>query len=1020
MKDRFLKRAGAICASVVTALTLWTAKPQPAKAVSVDYPPVLLRMSTSDNSRNINISGYDDKAACVASELKNTQNENWRFDYVGSNSNGSFYRIVNMGTGKPLTPMNYSTDNGTECVIFGYENDPTQAWYVIPVDQDSYGNNLHYKIVNYANTNVALTNTNNRITLSTYSGSSTQKWLLNAVGLQGFAAYCKDMSGREKACDIGGALGRVVEVTTFDELKTACTSTETCTIVISKNISKTGTYTTDDNGRYRFNDAKIYMQPNKTVIGSYSANALYNVFFQTYDTNYGPGHNIILRNIEISHDKELNNDNIWEFAYGWNYWIDHITFVGHAQVNGASTGQDDWDKFLNFKGTTDFITISDCNFGLHEYGVLLGYPTDDEATKNQYDGHPLVTLSSNWYHDTLTRAPGLMRWGYFHSVNNLVQNFSMAYTVHSGCDIYAENCVYENGGNVICDWNQITYAGAYTETGSIFTSCNRTVQGQGTSSNPSYSVPSSFRPANNYSYSALSADKVKNYCTTYTGAQSSASKMTHSMFTSVGYPSAGYLTTPTSTMDPEIIEPISGKLILDLTVTDSTRASWSIDTNVQLGDLVFGDREVVWQTLPYDVVGGEAIVTACDAKNSAGDALATFKAGADMIVWIALDNRVENVPAWMSGFAKTALTATNNNNVTFDLYSKSVKFGDTVTLGANGQSANCVNYAVIAVQPKDITGDGVTDIQDVRALQGYLLTSGTLKNPAAADLDGNGKINAKDLTLLKRQLLTPAAPAETQVPETENIYESADFKFSGKVFLVGDSTVCEYDSNTQTTLDRYGWGMKLAQNFNNVTVTNLALSGRSSRSFLTEANYQTLKSSIGQGDYLFIQFGHNDEKTDEATYPGLGTYPGLDWSTVDSSGKDSQGRYSYEYILTAYYINLAKNAGAQPVLVTPITRRGADGTANAQAHTDYQNGMKNIGELFQVPVIDMTTLTAQLYTNLYNAGGANETAKLHCYTDAAHTTIDNTHLSNAGATKIASMIAEQTKELGLQLADRLK
>lgn len=59
------------------------------------------------------------------------------------------------------------------------------------------------------------------------------------------------------------------------------------------------------------------MQPNKTVAGSYAAHSLYNVYFRTYDKNYGPGHNIIIRNIKISHDKELNNDNIWEFAYGW-------------------------------------------------------------------------------------------------------------------------------------------------------------------------------------------------------------------------------------------------------------------------------------------------------------------------------------------------------------------------------------------------------------------------------------------------------------------------------------------------------------------------------------------------------------------------------------------------------------------------------------------------------------------------------------------------------------------------------
>ena len=59
-----------------------------AEAASADHPAVLLRISTYDNSRHLNISGYDDKSAVVASELKNSQNENWRFDYVGTDSKG--------------------------------------------------------------------------------------------------------------------------------------------------------------------------------------------------------------------------------------------------------------------------------------------------------------------------------------------------------------------------------------------------------------------------------------------------------------------------------------------------------------------------------------------------------------------------------------------------------------------------------------------------------------------------------------------------------------------------------------------------------------------------------------------------------------------------------------------------------------------------------------------------------------------------------------------------------------------
>ncbi len=233
------------------------------------------------------------------------------------------------------------------------------------------------------------------------------------------------------------------------------------------------------------------------------------------------------------------------------------------------------------------------------------------------------------------------------------------------------------------------------------------------------------------------------------------------------------------------------------------------------------------------------------------------------------------------------------------------------------------------------------------------------------------------------------------------------------MYLVGDSTVCEYTGSTCTDYNRYGWGMKLGEQYNGGVVINYALSGRSSRSFLTESNYQTLCSNIGAGDYLFIQFGHNDEKTDEATYPGLGTYAGLDQSTLDSTGKDASGRYSYEWIILNKYIKPAQAAGAVPVLVTPITRRGADGTPNYAAHTAYQQALIQLGRDYNVPVIDATTLT----TAYYNQIGADNTAALHCWVDAEHTTLDNTHLSEQGAAVVAGIIAAQTKELGLTIGN---
>ena len=1013
-----------------------------ASAASVDYAVELVRISTYDNSRNLNISGYSDKSPLDTWTTNGEQNENWRFDYVGTNSNGSFFKIVNQGTGRLITPYGYEVSAGTSCVIYGSESDVTQHWYVNAVGKDSLGNDLYYKITNYSDPDLALTydQSSNTISLAKYTGADNQKWLLNAGGLQGFAGYCKEMNGNVKASAIGGLLGKTVEVTTFDELKAACTSTEPLTILITKNISgKTGSSNYeistgyDGGNRYYCRDNYIYLQPNKTIIGSYGANTLYNVYFRTYSEQYGPGYNVIIRNIDCTHDTELNTDNIWEFAYGWNFWIDHCYLEGHDKIETSSLGSDDWDKFLNFKGTADYVTISDCRFGYHEYGVLLGYPTDDEATYNEYNGKPCVTLANNYYKDTVTRAPALMRYGYFHSLNNYVYNFSMGYTVHTACKVYAEKCYYDGAstkGNVICDWNPITYPGAYAEDGSIAVNCGRTVQGQGTSSNPSYSVACTWRPTSNYSYKSMTAEEAKDYCTTYSGSQTSRSNMTYAAYSAPGVPSAGFTAAPTDTW--EAAEPLEGTLIRSLDITDSTRSSWSISEKISVGDKVYGDRDVTYAEIPSVLSGCEGIIIACDAKNSTGD-LASFTAGSDMTVYAALDSRVETLPEWLSDWQKTGMVIKNSSDVYYIVYSRCLRAGEQQTLGTNGQSKSCVNYTVFAASYKgDVNKDSKFNIADMVTTQKYLLGDGNVADAPFGDMDRDGRLDAFDLALMRKLLIgayltgtssaeipavTTAASTTTVVTTTTtNLYEGADFTFSGNVFLVGDSTVCEYDSSTATSLDRYGWGMKLQEQFNGVKVTNLALSGRSSRSFLTETNYQTLKSSLGKGDYLFIQFGHNDEKTDEATYPGLGTYPGLDWSTLDSSGKDAQGRYSYEYLLTAYYINLAKNKGAIPVLVTPITRRGSDGTPYWQAHAEYQNGMITLGKNYGVPVIDATALTTELYEQV----GAANTASLHCYTDAAHTTIDNTHLSSKGATLIAGIIADQTKALGLTLGNYRK
>ncbi|MBQ8905835.1 MAG: RICIN domain-containing protein [Ruminococcus sp.] len=203
---------------------------------------------------------------------------------------------------------------------------------------------------------------------------------------------------------------------------------------------------------------------------------------------------------------------------------------------------------------------------------------------------------------------------------------------------------------------------------------------------------------------------------------------------------------------------INGELITDLIVKDTTRTSWSIDTSAAVGDMVFGDRDVTYSTIPEELLGAEMIVTACDAKNSTDD-LAQFTAAADMTVYAAFDTRVSAAPAWLSGWTKTDLTLTNSKDVTFVLYSLSCKAGDVVTLGTNGQVSGCVNYTVFAAAVQsvigDVNADGAFNIADVVTLQKWLIAvpDTQLANWKAADLCEDERLDVFDLCLMKRELL---------------------------------------------------------------------------------------------------------------------------------------------------------------------------------------------------------------------------------------------------------------------------
>ncbi|SEW41257.1 pectinesterase family protein [[Clostridium] fimetarium] len=225
------------------------------------------------------------------------------------------------------------------------------------------------------------------------------------------------------------------------------------------------------------------------------------------------------------------------------------------------------------------------------------------------------------------------------------------------------------------------------------------------------------------------------------------------------------------------------------------------------------------------------------------------------------------------------------------------------------------------------------------------------------------------------------------------------------IWMVGDSTVCGFTDNYY--YPRYGWGTQLGNYLDgSFTIQNLALSGRSSTSYTLDPQYQTLLTGMKSGDFLFIGFGHNDEKAEAARY----TNPNGSYTEAGSFANS----------LYENYIKQAKAAGVTVVLCTPIVRRTATGIwSDSNLHItttigtfpggDYSKSIKDLGTALSIPVVDMTSLTKSLYDTL----GAAETLYLHAWTSSKEASVDNTHTNIWGAKYNAYLITKALKGLNV-------
>ena len=119
-------------------------------AASVDYPTQFMNIATKDNSKVLTENGITDGSGLSVKALGGDHAAMWRFDRVGSNSIGTFFKITNGESGRLITPNNYDVSTGTNVIMYGSESHQCQHWFVVPVKQDRLGNDLYYKIVNYS------------------------------------------------------------------------------------------------------------------------------------------------------------------------------------------------------------------------------------------------------------------------------------------------------------------------------------------------------------------------------------------------------------------------------------------------------------------------------------------------------------------------------------------------------------------------------------------------------------------------------------------------------------------------------------------------------------------------------------------------------------------------------------------------------------------------------------------------------------------------------------------------------
>jgi lysophospholipase L1-like esterase len=218
------------------------------------------------------------------------------------------------------------------------------------------------------------------------------------------------------------------------------------------------------------------------------------------------------------------------------------------------------------------------------------------------------------------------------------------------------------------------------------------------------------------------------------------------------------------------------------------------------------------------------------------------------------------------------------------------------------------------------------------------------------------------------------------------------------VWLIGDSTMANKEIKAYPET---GWGMPFSNFFDStIVVDNRAKNGRSTQSFINEKLWQPVVDNMAAGDYVFVQFGHNDEVPTKKTY------------TTEEQFRNNLVRY----------VNETRAKKAVPVLITPVARRKFDSSGHVVGtHEVYSEIVRSVAAQLQVPLIDLDKKSQAL---LQQFGPENSMLVYNHLQPGEHPNYpegkaDDTHFSELGARKMAEIVLQEIRNLKLPLANHI-